>query len=434
MEQDCKSTKSQSLTLEDILTRENLNEALKQVVANKGAPGVDGISTADIKGLLRANEGALAQALKQSVLKGKYRPKAVKRVWIPKENGSQRPLGIPTVIDRLIQQAVAQKLQEVYEPKFSEGSYGYRPNRSAQDAIERILSYANEGYDWVIDMDLEKFFDTVNHELLIYIMERDIKDRRILTLILRMMKAPIEEDGKQTPCTLGVPQGGCISPLLANILLNELDQLLESRGLRFVRYADDMMIMCRSERSAKRVLESTARFIESRLKLKVNREKTKIARLASPDNLKFLGFGFRKRGKEHKTHPHTKSIMKLKRKIKETLGRSRGVSQQQYQEELSTLLRGWYNYFKIGLGKTRILTLDEHTRRRIRMLYWKRWKRIKTKYEALMKLGVNRWKAWEWANSSKKYWAIAQSWILTTTLTNECLRKHGWLCLKDMQS
>ena len=316
MEQDCKSTKSQSLTLEDILTRENLNEALKQVVANKGAPGVDGISTADIKGLLRANEGALAQALKQSVLKGKYRPKAVKRVWIPKENGSQRPLGIPTVIDRLIQQAVAQKLQEVYEPKFSEGSYGYRPNRSAQDAIERILSYANEGYDWVIDMDLEKFFDTVNHELLIYIMERDIKDRRILTLILRMMKAPIEEDGKQTPCTLGVPQGGCISPLLANILLNELDQLLESRGLRFVRYADDMMIMCRSERSAKRVLESTARFIESRLKLKVNREKTKIARLASPDNLKFLGFGFRKRGKEHKTHPHTKSIMKLKRKIK----------------------------------------------------------------------------------------------------------------------
>ena len=384
--------------LEDILTRENLNEALKQVVANKGAPGVDGISTADIKGLLRANEGALAQALKQSVLKGKYRPKAVKRVWIPKENGSQRPLGIPTVIDRLIQQAVAQKLQEVYEPKFSEGSYGYRPNRSAQDAIERILSYANEGYDWVIDMDLEKFFDTVNHELLIYIMERDIKDRRILTLILRMMKAPIEEDGKQTPCTLGVPQGGCISPLLANILLNELDQLLESRGLRFVRYADDMMIMCRSERSAKRVLESTARFIESRLKLKVNREKTKIARLASPDNLKFLGFGFRKRGKEHKTHPHTKSIMKLKRKIKETLGRSRGVSQQQYQEELSTLLRGWYNYFKIGLGKTRILTLDEHTRRRIRMLYWKRWKRIKTKYEALMKLGDNRWKAWEWAN------------------------------------
>ena len=434
MEQDCKSTKSQRLTLEDILTRENLNEALKQVVANKGAPGVDGISTADIKGLLRANEGALAQALKQSVLKGKYRPKAVKRVWIPKENGRQRPLGIPTVIDRLIQQAVAQKLQEVYEPKFSEGSYGYRPNRSAQDAIERILSYANEGYDWVIDMDLEKFFDTVNHELLIYIMERDIKDRRILTLILRMMKAPIEEDGKQTPCTLGVPQGGCISPLLANILLNELDQLLESRGLRFVRYADDMMIMCRSERSAKRVLESTARFIESRLKLKVNREKTKIARLASPDNLKFLGFGFRKRGKEHKTHPHTKSIMKLKRKIKETLGRSRGVSQQQYQEELSTLLRGWYNYFKIGLGKTRILTLDEHTRRRIRMLYWKRWKRIKTKYEALMKLGVNRWKAWEWANSSKKYWAIANSWILSTTLTNERLRKHGWLCLKDMQS
>ena len=434
MEQDCKSTNSQSLKLEDILTRENLNEALKQVVANKGAPGVDGISTADIKGLLRANEGALAQALKQSVLKGKYRPKAVKRVWIPKENGSQRPLGIPTVIDRLIQQAVAQKLQEVYEPKFSDGSYGYRSNRSAQDAIERILSYANEGYDWVIDMDLEKFFDTVNHELLIYIMERDIKDRRILTLILRMMKAPIEEDGKQTPCTLGVPQGGCISPLLANILLNELDQLLESRGLRFVRYADDMMIMCHSERSAKRVLESTTRFIEKRLKLKVNREKTKIARLASPDNLKFLGFGFRKCGKAHKTHPHKKSIMKLRRKIKEILGRSRGISQQQYQEELTATLRGWYNYFKIGLSKTRIQTLDEHTRRRIRMLYWKRWKKTKTKYEALMKLGVRRWKAWEWASSSKNYWAIANSWVLATTLTNDRLRKHGWLCLKDLQS
>ena len=248
------------------------------------------------------------------------------------------------------------------------------------------------------------------------------------------MKAPIEENGKQTPCTLGVPQGGCISPLLANILLNELDQLLESRGLRFVRYADDMMIMCHSERSAKRVLESTARFIEKRLKLKVNREKTKIARLASPDNLKFLGFGFRKRGKEHKTYPHTKSIMKLKRKIKEILGRSRGVSQQQYQEELTTTLRGWYNYFKIGLSKTCILTLDEHTRRQIRMLYWKRWKKNKTKYEALMKLGVNRWKAWEWANSSKKYWAIAKSWVLTTTLTNERLRKHGWLWLENLQS
>lgn len=434
MEQDCKSTNSQSLMLEDILTRENLNEALKQVVANKGAPGVDGISTADIKGLLRANEGALAQALKQSVLKGKYRPQAVKRVWIPKENGSQRPLGIPTVIDRFIQQAVAQKLQEVYESKFSDGSFGYRPNRSAQDAIERILAYANEGYDWVIDMDLEKFFDTVNHELLIYIMERDVEDRRILTLVLRMMKAPIEENGKQTPCTIGVPQGGCISPLLANILLNELDRLLESRGLRFVRYADDMMIMCRSERSAKRVLESTAKFIEKRLKLKVNREKTKIARLASSDNLKFLGFGFRKLGQEHKAHPHAKSVGKLIKKIKDILGRSRGVSQQRYQEELTTTLRGWYNYFRLGLSKTMIRKLDAWTRRRIRMLYWKRWKKNSTKLGALMKLGIKRAKAWEWANSSKKYWAIANSWILATTLTNERLRKHGWLWLNSLQS
>ena len=434
MEQDCKSTNSQSLKLEDILTRENLNEALKQVVANKGAPGVDGISTADIKGLLRANEGALAQALKQSVLKGKYRPKAVKRVWIPKENGSQRPLGIPTVIDRLIQQAVAQKLQEVYEPKFSNSSFGYRPNRSAQDAIERILGYANEGYDWVIDMDLEKFFDTVNHELLIYIMERDIKDRRILTLVLRMMRAPIEENGKQTPCTLGVPQGGCISPLLANILLNELDQLLESRGLRFVRYADDMMIMCHSERSAKRVLESTARFIEKRLKLNVNPEKTKVSQLISPNDLKFLGFGFWKRDGKYKSRPHKKSLKKLKTKIKEILGRSRGVSLEKYQTELTTTLRGWYNYFKIGLSNNHVQTLDKRTRRRIRMLYWKRRKKIKTKNEVLMKLGVNRQKAWEWANSSKKYWRIANSWILSTTLTNERLRKHGWLCLKDLQS
>ena len=282
-------------------------------------------------------------------------------------------------------------------------------------------------------MDLEKFFDTVNHEILIYIMERDIKDRRILTLVLRMMKAPIEENGKQTSCTLGVPQGGCISPLLANILLNELDQLLESRGLRFVRYADDMMIMCRSERSAKRVLESTARFIEKRLKLKVNREKTKISKLASPDDLKFLGFVFSKREGEYKPRPHKKSLKKLRMKIKAILGRSRGISLESYQTELTTTLRGWYNYFEIGLSKTRIQTLDKHTRRRIRMLYWKRWKKIKTKYEALMKLGVNRYKAWEWANTSKGYWAIARSWILSTTLTNERLRKHGWLCLTDLQ-
>lgn len=416
------------VTLESILDRTNLNQAYKQVKANKGAPGVDGLTVGELLGYLREHGAEIVEAVKT----GKYKPQPVRRVMIPKEEkGKFRPLGIPTAVDRVIQQAVAQKLSEEYEPVFSTHSHGFRPGRSCQTAIDEALSYANEGYVWVVDLDLAKFFDTVNHSKLLQLLSDRIGDGRVISLIHKILRAPIEENGVTTPCEIGTPQGGPVSPVLANIMLNELDHELERRGHRFVRYADDMMVLCRSRKAAERTLKHLKPFIEGKLFLKLNEQKTKICCITDPQ-LKFLGFGFWQSKEGVKSLPHEKSKLKCRQRLKEITARNRGQSLYKYRSELRMFVRGWGGYFKNSSMKKFVKRTDEWLRRRIRQIYWKQWKRIKTKFAALRKLGVAEGKAWEWANTRKSYWRTAGSWILSTTLKNATLRELGWTCLGDV--
>ena len=417
------------ITLEAILERNNLNQAWKRVVANKGSAGVDGMEVQDLLPHLLEHGPELVQSIKE----GRYKPQPVLRVLIPKEEkGKFRPLGIPTAVDRLVQQAVQQKLSEEYENVFSDSSHGFRPNRSCQTAIEQCLKLANEGYVWVVDLDLAKFFDTVNHSKLLQLLSERIKDGRVISLIHKFLRAPVLEDGKATPNTIGTPQGGPISPTLANIMLNELDKKLEERGHPFVRYADDMMIFCKSRKSAERTLANIKPFIEKKLFLKLNEEKTKIRYIGSTD-VKFLGFGFyvAKEGKI-KARPHQKSKDKCVKRLKEITSRSRGQSLEAFRKQLSEFVRGWVNYFLKSDMTRFVQETDEWLRRRVRQIYWKQWKRISTKYRALQKLGLSASVAWQYANTRKSYWHIANSWILTKTLTNRFLREMGWVCLGDV--
>ena len=417
------------ITLETILERGNLNKAWKQVKANNGSPGVDGMPVDALLAHLKAHGSELVENIKA----GKYKPQPVRRVMIPKEEkGKFRPLGIPTSIDRFIQQAIAQRLSAEYDPVFSDHSHGFRPARSCQTAKEEVLKYANEGRQWVVDLDLSKFFDTVNHSKLLQVLSERIKDGRVISLIHKILRAPIAEDGKYTPSEIGTPQGGPVSPVLANIILNELDHELEKRGHIFVRYADDMMIMCRSRRSAERALRNLKPFIEGKLFLKLNEDKTKICHIAD-SNLKFLGFGFWKARKGRiKARPHQKSQAKCKARLKELTRRNRGQSLAVFRQKLESFIRGWVNYFKGTSMENFIRETDGWLRRRIRQLYWKQWKRTKTKVAGLMKLGLPKEQAWQWANSRKAYWRIAKSHVLSTTLTNESLRRLGWICLGDI--
>ena len=378
------------ITLERILSHGTMVEAIKRVIANKGGAGVDGMKTGEILEYIRSHPYEISE----SVRKGTYRPKPIKRVYIPKDNGDKRPLGIPTVIDRFIQQSIALVLSEEYEKIFSDNSFGFRPGRGCRNAIDRATEYVNSGLEWVIDLDLSKFFDTVNHSKLLQLLSDRIADGRVISLIHRFLRAPISEDGKVgKKNTIGTPQGGVISPVLANVLLNELDQLLDSRGIKFVRYADDMVIFCGSKKAAERILANVTSFIEKKLFLKVNTDKTKI--LHACEETQFLGFAFTTRvsAKRRKEHPtwkffpivHKKKRLKLVESLKTTLDRRAKGGIDVVKRRLLLKLRGWCNYFEGAIPRSWMEDTDAWIRRRVRQLLWKQWKKPSKRKEEYTK-------------------------------------------------
>lgn len=402
--------------LEEIVSRGNLNRAYKRVKKNKGAGGVDGMKVDELLQYLKDN----GEEIRQSILAGKYQPQPVRRVEIPKDNGKTRKLGIPTAVDRVIQQAIAQVLTPIYEPKFAETSYGFRPKRSTHDALKKSREYLNAGKVWTVDMDLEKFFDTVNQSKLMEILARDIKDGRVLSLIHKYLRAGVMWCGRFEDTEVGVPQGGPLSPLCANIMLNELDHELERRGHSFVRYADDMVIFCGSKASAEQTLEHIVPFIEKKLYLKVNQEKTVVAYAGK---IKFLGYSFYKGRKGFALRVHAKSKAKMKARVRELTSRRTVNDYEKWKVDLKRYVVGWVNYYKLAdMGKY-LQSIDEWMRRRIRMVFWKKWKRVRTRWRNLLKLGISNRNAGILANSRKGYWRIASSPILQTALSNQRLEK-----------
>ena len=409
--------------LEQILSPANLNAAYKRVVRNKGAGGIDEMQVESLKDYLTKEKDALIA----TILGGKYRPNPVRRVEIRKENG-KRLLGIPTVVDRVIQQAITQVLSPIYEKQFSKSSYGFRPKRNAHQALQQCQQFITEGYVYAVDIDLEKFFDTVNQSKLVEVLSRTIKDGRVISLIHRYLQSGVVVANKFEQTAVGVPQGGPLSPLLSNIMLNEMDKELENRGHCFVRYADDMLILCKSQRSAARTMEHLVSYIEKKLFLKVNREKSTVAYMTK---VKFLGYSFYQKNGEGRLRIHLKSEARMRTRIKELTSRSNGWGYARRKEALKQYITGWVNYFKLADMKSLLLKTDEWYRRRLRMVFWKQWKRIGTKQANLVRLGITKSKAWEYANTRKSYWHIANSWILSTSVTNERLREAGYISLTD---
>jgi len=411
--------------LEEILDNDNMNQAFKKVKSNKGAGGIDGMKVDELLQYLKENGLQLTQAIKD----GKYRPNPVRRVEIPKEEkGKVRKLGIPTVVDRVVQQAIAQVLSLIFERQFSDNSFGFRPKRSAHDAIRRCQRNVDEGYKHVVDMDLEKYFDTVNQSKLVEVLSRTIKDGRVISLIHKFLKAGVVVSHTFKETEVGVPQGGPLSPLLSNIMLNELDHELERRGHRFIRYADDMVIFCKSRKSANRTLENILPYIEGKLFLKVNRTKTVVDYVGK---IKFLGFTFYKYKGLARIRIHPKAIAKMKAKIKELTSRSNGWGNEGRIEVLRRYIMGWINYFKLADMKELLKETDKWMRRRIRMIYWKQWKKIKTRFRELKRLGIDENKAWQFANTRKGYWRTSNSPILSRSLDNKTLSKLGYLFFSD---
>ena len=405
--------------LEKVLDDKNLFEAYKQVYKNKGASGVDGVTVDELGKYIYLHK----EEIKEQIRKRKYKPSPVRRVYIPKENGDKRGLGIPTVVDRLIQQAIVQVLSPIYEEQFSETSYGFRPNRSCEKAIIKLLEYFNDGYTWIVDIDLQKFFDTVCHDKLISIIMKTIHDGELVSLIRKYLVSGVMENGIVSPTKVGTLQGGNLSPLLSNIMLNELDKELEKRGLRFVRYADDCIIVVRSEKSANRVMENITKFIEKKLGLKVNVEKSKVAR---PNQIKYLGYGFyyTKTG-IIKTKPHLKSIQKFKRKLKQITKRNYSISLNERIVKLNQVIRGWINYFRIADMKEQIKNITSHLNRRIRCIIWKQWKTCNHRYKCLLKLGISKEKAKRTAYSRASYWHNSKSIVLHVAISNKRIKQKG---------
>jgi len=405
--------------LEEILDIRNVQRAFKRVTANKGVGGIDGMQTDELRDYLNTNW----QTLRSDILEGNYRPHAVKKVEIPKSGGGRRMLGIPTVIDRLIQQAISQWLSPNYEEDFSSNSYGFRPKRNAHQAVLKAQEYLDSGYIWIVELDLDKFFDRVNHDKLMSLLSLKIKDKRTLKLIRSYLNSGIMENGLVTPRREGTPQGSPLSPLLSNVILNELDSTLEERGHRFVRYADDCSIYVRSNKSASRVMDKIALFLEERLKLKVNREKSKVS---TPAQSRLLGFSFYKRDKRWKLRIAPTSLSRIKETIRKDTMRSKSMTLTSRVLKLGATIHGWVNYFSLAEAKSHMIELDKLTRKRLRMILWKQWKGSRGRERNLMKLGIPKRRAFQLANTRKAYCRVANSPILRTTLNNVYFSKHGF--------
>ena len=405
-----------------ILNKDNLNRAYKRVKANKGAPGVDGMTVEEAFEWLKEHNHELTERIR----KGHYTPSPVRRVEIPKPDGGIRKLGIPTVIDRIIQQAMTQQLIPIYEPKFSDGSFGYRPGRSAKEAVQRIKEYAEQGYTRVVVLDLSKYFDTLNHELLVNILRRDIKDERVIQMIKRYLRSGVMENGVVVETEEGSPQGGNLSPLLANIYLNEFDQEFNKRGVPCIRYADDIVLLAKSERASERLLESSTKFLEGTLKLKVNREKSRTVSVFAIRNFKYLGFCFGRNGKGIYVRVHGKSWKKAKDKLRMLTSRSRCGSVVKTMERIKGYMRGWMNYYSMADMKSNIESLNGWLYRRIRMCIWKQWKLPRTRMRKLIGLGVDSHYAATIAYDRKGYWFNAGNKAVNWALSKERLINWGF--------
>lgn len=412
-----------SQLLEEILSRDNMKLAYKKVKANRGASGIDGITIEEIDDYLKENWVNIRDKIRER----KYKPKPVRRVEIPKPDGGMRNLGVPTVVDRIIEQAIVQRLTPIVEPHFSEYSYGFRPNRRAQQAILKLLEYFNDGYTYVVDIDLEKFFDNVPQDKLMTLVGKLIQDPDTESLIRKYLNAGVMVRGRYEETNKGTPQGGNLSPLLSNIMLNELDKELEARGLHFVRYADDCVIAVGSSAAANRVMHTITKWIEKKLGLKVNATKTKVT---TPSKLKYLGFGFWKDAEGWKARPHKDSIKRFERKLKQLTKRSWSVSMDYRIEKLNQAIRGWINYFRMGSMKTVLTRIDEHLRTRMRIVIWKQWKKSPKRYWGLRRLGAPEWMARQSVGFGDHYQAVAKTTGLHL-ISKEILAKRGLLSCLD---
>lgn len=412
--------------IETVVMDFNIQEAIKAVIRNKGAPGIDGITTAEIRAVMKEQWPRIRQA----ILDGNYRPSPVKRVEIPKPDGSGvRQLGIPTVMDRIIQQALYQEIVLAFEPTFSQHSYGFRRGRRAQDAVLKAQGYIKEGYEWVVDIDLEKFFDRVNHDILMSRVARKVKDKKILLLIRRFLQAGVMENGLVKASEEGTPQGGPLSPLLSNIILDDFDKELENRGLRFARYADDCNIYVKSERAGKRIMESLVKFLTTKLKLKVNQNKSAVAH---PWERKFLGFTFTK-GKEPKIAVHESRVKRFKDKIRGLSKKMRGKKlEYSIQKLIMPITRGWANYFSIAEARSIFKDLDGWIRRRIRGILWRQWKKPRTRCKKLLALEVKENTAKKSAYASKGPWRMAKTQCMHKAISNSVIEAMGYTPMMDI--
>ena len=409
--------------LDLILRKDNMNKAYKKVKSNGGAGGIDGMQVDELLPYLKEHSDELIQEIKG----GKYKPNPVRRVEIPKETkGEYRKLGVPTVVDRVIQQAITQELVPIFESQFSESSFGFRPKRGQHDALRQCQKYVNDGYVYVVDMDLEKFFDTVGHSKLIEVLSRTIKDGRVIPLIHKYLNAGAMANGLFEKTEIGMPQGGPLSPLLSNVMLNELDKELERRGLRFVRFADDCMIFCRSKRSAQRAMDSIVAYIEGKLFLRVNRTKTVVAHIK---DVKYLGYGFYICKQECRLRVHPKSVVKMRKKIRELTDRNKGISNDEREKRYREYVEGWIVYFRLADMKKLLMATDSWARHRIRAVYWKQWKKVRTRYKMLRALKLEEWQVHKLANTRKGTWRAAQ--MLSIALTNKIIAKLGYTSMLD---